>query len=206
MKHRDIKPPQEQGASSDIIKTIHLKSSGQAKEHFKIVKNRLLNVSDWHNVSKNPSARFILTNSKGEEVLRDAKEGDMFKINIPAPGPAAGDGFDWVKIHSIKDEIDEETDSEFLAIMVKPAKNPTGDTISPAHFFDDKASSTFIVNRTGKAISAEVHGRNERPNVKQTGITDTIRNAVIALGAMLGFSKIQWEGLVKGLIAEEDSE
>lgn len=197
-----MEPKQKEGASSDIKKVITLSSIQEAKVHFEIVKQRLLNISNWYKISKGSSADFTLTDSDGKEVFRNAVKGDHFMIKIPAPGPVTGDGFDWVKIQSITNETAH--DSEFLSIMVKPSKNPTSDKDVPAHFFSAKASSTFIVSRKGKTISAEIHGRNENPNIKNVSIADTIRNTIVALGAMLGLSDIQWKALAKGLISKEE--
>ena len=49
-------------------------------------------------------------------------------------------------------------------------------------------------------ISAEVHGRNEKPNTSAENLPDKIRNAVVGIGAVAGFAKIQWQKLVKGLL------
>ena len=93
--------------------------------------------------------------------------------------------------------------SSSLTQKVKPASNPTNADSETAHFFKDEASSTFLVKRDFKTIAAEVHGRNEKPNT-DASIKDSIRNVLVALGAMLGFSTVQWKSLVKGLVKTEE--
>jgi hypothetical protein len=50
-----------------------------------------------------------------------------------------------------------------------------------------------------------VHGRNEKPNTNSDAVADKIRNTLVGLGAIAGFSKIQWKNLVKGLIHTAES-
>ena len=194
-------PEQKSGAESDTAEEVTLNSVEEAIAHFKIVKNRLLNVSEWHSVSGKASADFTLTDYHGNAVNRLAREGDFFKIKISAPQNETGEGFDWVQIKSIEESSTSEN-SELLAIKVKPASNPTNSDPETAHFFNDEASSTFLVKREYKTITAEVHGRNEKPNT-DASLSDSIRNVFVALGAMLGFSKVQWKSLVLGLIKTE---
>lgn len=203
MNSGNINPFQREGSSTDIVESIVLPSEYDARHHFEAVKQRLLNVSDWGKISKGSSSEFKLTTPDGEEFSGNARVGDFFKIKIPAPGPEAGSGYDWVKVHSVKNEVDASTDSEFLAMTVKPAKDPTINKVASAHFFSSEASSTFVVTRKGKKITAEVHGRNESPNTEKTGIRDTVRNTIVAIGAMLGFSDIQWKALAKGLVSKD---
>ncbi|HTM97890.1 MAG TPA: hypothetical protein VL088_04070, partial [Pedobacter sp.] len=52
-----------------------------------------------------------------------------------------------------------------------------------------------------RLIQAEVHGRNELPNLKAGSIVDKARNAIIGLGAILGISVLQWKLLTKGIVS-----
>ncbi len=194
-------PIQQSGAHTDTCHSIKLKSVERAKKQFEISKNRLLEVSNWHKLCGNAvSATFQLTNYRGNGVKGLAKNGYFLKINIPAPGTNAGNGYDWVQIESIEEKHDEVKDEEWISMRVRPAKNPTHPKEETAHFFKDEATSNFVVKRIKTRVIAEVHGRNEKPNTDNATIWDKIRNAFIALGAMLGFSKNQWKCLVKGLV------
>ena len=53
-------------------------------------------------------------------------------------------------------------------------------------------------------ISAQVHARNEVPNTEDKGIAEKLRNKMVAFGAMMIGSTIQWKGLTNGLIKIEE--
>jgi hypothetical protein len=160
----------------------------------------LLDVSHWHELSGDILAKFQLTDASGKPVYRKAKEGDYFRITIPGPGNKAGEGYDWVHIDQIEYAGSESESYEYIAIKVRPCESPVTHEKSTAHFFKDIATSTFMVKREYNIISAEVHGRNEQPNTQTPSILDKIRNLIFGLGAILGFSKVQWKSLVNGLI------
>jgi hypothetical protein len=182
----------------DVVEKATFKTSEQACEFYEVAKGRLLDVNHWAEISNLPSATFRLCGPGGEEVNRQVKKGDFFKINIPGPGNSSGEGFDWVQVELIQEE--QESSSDILSIRVRPASNPQNAEPAVAHFFSDKATSTFQVRRTGKEVSAEVHGRNEKPNTETGHILDNARNTMVGLGATLGMSFPQWKGLVAGLV------
>lgn len=194
-------PKQEKGNQVDTLHEVTLGSQEEAVQLFETAKNRLLHVSRWGEVAKGASSGFQLTNSHGLEVDRAAQEGDHFKIHIPAPGPDSGNGEDWVQIEAIQDEADTEADVQVVSICVRPSSNPQKPDQNIAHFFTEDSTSTFVVKRKGNTVSAEVHGRNEVPNLHADGIWDTVRHAVVAAGAILGFSNQQWKNLTEGLTA-----
>jgi hypothetical protein len=49
-------------------------------------------------------------------------------------------------------------------------------------------------------VTAHYFGRNEEPNTEGLGLTDKIRNVVVAGGALAGMSELQWTALLKGLL------
>lgn len=193
-------PKQRKGAKSDTSYSINLKTPEEAKRYFSESKTRLLDVSNWHQLCGLVTATFALTDNSGNKVTRDAREGDYLRIDIPGPGSKTGDGYDWGKIESIETKLNSANDYEELLMRVRPSKNPSANSGQTAHFFKEDASSTFMVIREKNIVTAEIHGRNEVPNTKPEKITDAIRNTLIAIGAMLGFSKAQWKKLVKGLV------
>lgn len=201
MTKRNPIPQQQSGASTDTVEKITLPTIEEAREHFELVKNRLLDITQWHELAGMASAKFLLTDQEGTPINRTARPGDYFQISIPGPGSEAGEGHDWAQIEAIEQE--QEDGEEWLAIRVRPAANPTNEKSEAAHFFTSEASSTFMATRRGLTVSAEVHGRNEKSNNEETTLADTVRNTVMALGAMLGFSKLQWKSLVKGLLAKD---
>jgi hypothetical protein len=202
MSKENVIPDQEKGASTDTASETSFKARPEAAEFFQIARGRLLNISNWDKICGKASAKFQLTDSSGNLVDRDPQVGDHFRINIPAPGTETGDGRDWVQIEDIVDKCNSQSDYEYIAIKVRPATNPTNKATDTAHFFKEDATSTFLVERRGNVVRAEVHGRNEVPNTNAEGVLDTIRNAVVALGAMAGISTPQWKSLVNGLVEE----
>jgi hypothetical protein len=192
-------PAQETGGSSDVIEKTTATGIAEAKKLFGTVKQRLLDINHWGSISEGISASFDLTDALGAPKEGLPIAGDHLRINIPGPGLKAGEGYDWVRIEKLQEQR-SETEDVFM-MQVRPSANPspaTGEEI--AHFFDEKATSSFIVRRHHETVSAEVHGRNEEPNTSNEKLTDKIRNAVVGISAMAGFSAIQWKKLVKGLL------
>src|SRR5690606_25373642 len=128
--------------------------------------------------------------SEGKEKEGVPAIGNYFRINIPGPGSPAGDGYDWVRVEKIEDEIAPDAEQESFTIQVRPAPNPKKRE-ETAHFFDSGATSSFVVNRKDRTVSAAVFGRNEKPNTKSRSLPDKIRNAVVGKSAQAGFSDIQ---------------
>jgi hypothetical protein len=196
----DIIPSQEKGNASDITATHTCKDAPAARLFFEKVKRRLLNVNEWGSVAGPASARFTLCDAEGNEVQRLVQPNDHFKIDIPGPGPLTGDGYDWVKVEIVDEDRSEDKDT--ISIRVRPAPNPTNDHSDVAHFFSESATSSFIIERSGTDVTAGVYGRNEKPNGDAEKIIDKARNTAIAAVAITAFSKIQWKGLVEGLVRD----
>ena len=200
-QQKSIIPPHDSGIQTNTESSEELASEKEAKDFYLIVRQRLMDVNNWQNRAGKPTASFQLTDKSGKEVQREAQKGDHFKIDIPGPGSVSGEGFDWVQIEAIEDDHNEE--SQFTAIRVRPATNPLNEKKDVAHFFSEDTTSTFMVKREGKKVTAGVYGRNEKPNTSTETQIDKIRNTAIAGGAMTGFSKIQWKSLVNGLVKKE---
>ncbi|MEJ7739019.1 MAG: hypothetical protein WKF97_16465 [Chitinophagaceae bacterium] len=196
----DIIPEQQTGGKTDIDYSETCKTVLDAVNLFVLAKDRLQDVNNWHNLCGPASAVFKLIDSNGVSVQRNAQRGDHFRINIPAPGTTAGDGYDWVKIEEIEDKSNPEGEEEAFAIQVRPTAEPGKEAQNVAHFFKDFATSSFAVQRKGLTVTASVHGRNEVPNTDADGILDKARNTLVAIGALIGFSNPQWKSLVKGLL------
>lgn len=200
---RDIVPEQKTGTEVNTEHTISLENREQAEKLFKTAAQRLLDVNNWEQLCGTGSANFQLTDPHGNYITRTATEGDHFKIDIPGPGSVEGKGYDWVRIEKIEESIDCERDNESIAIRVRPATNPTTPGNEVAHFFNEEATSSFIIEREGISVKAGVYGRNEKPNTVIKNLVDKARNAVVALGAISGISSVQWQKLSRGLIEGE---
>jgi hypothetical protein len=197
-------PEQQTGSQSDTESVQEFAKEAAAKDFYEVVKKRLLQVGRWHEWAGAGTATFWLTDGAGNEVNRDPLTGDHFKIDIPGPGPKTGDGYDWVRIESVQEM--REPQMEALTIRVRPATNPQNQRQDVAHFFSEEATSNFVVQRHGTLVSAEVHGRNEKPNTAAETLVDKARNATVATGAISAFSKLQWKALVNGLVSNEEKQ
>jgi hypothetical protein len=198
MDHEQNIPVQQEGGKSDVTESITLDSVAAAKQFFRIACQKLRDVNKWHEVCNSEATKFTLVDRDGNATFRDAEEGDYFKINIPGPGNSAGDGFDWVRVEEMS--LKEDGVEDVFFIRVRPAEPPIKNEHGIAHFFKDRATSTFMIRRKDNTVRAEVHGRNEKPNVDTAQIKDKIRNAVVGTASLLGFSLPQWKMLVKGLV------
>ena len=197
MSAEEVIPEQNKGIQTNTESSVELSSEEEAKGFFKVAKQRLLAINEWHQYAGSATADFQLTDVKGDRVERIPQKGDHFKIKIPGPSTIIGEGNDWVQIEAIEEE------ENCIGIRVRPATNPTNERTDVAHFFDEEATSSFLVKREGKKVTAGVYGRNEKPNTNTETIVDNVRNAAIATGAISGFSKLQWKSLVNGLVKKE---
>ena len=191
-------PSQQEGAQSETVSSKDCIDKNNCDHLFEVVRQRLFSVNNWHDYAGKLTAVFQLTDTNGTEVNRLIDKGDHFRINIPAPGSQAGEGYDWVKVEEITEG--EDQGNKFAAIRVRPASDPCNDNSDVAHFFSEQATSSFVVKQEGNKLIAAVYGRNEKPNTDVEKLIDKTRNALIATGAISGFSKLQWKSLVEGLL------
>lgn len=203
MKYNQLIPDNKRGKATDLDHSVPLPDREQALDCYKRACKRLLNPPVWHELSGALSAHFVLTNEKGEEQERLLQEDDYIRINIPGPGSAVGDGFDWVKVEMVEDKTDPAAEEESIGLKVRTCDNPTSKENDTAHFFQQDATSSFIIHRRGNTVTASYHGRNEVPNTKTDKTTDNLRNALVATGAIAGLSELQWSALIKGFLAKE---
>lgn len=201
MKYSDytgIVPAQYTGKEIEAEAFAELKNEHEAGTFYEIVKERLLNVNNWHGAAGIISARFQVVNAAGEVLTRNVQKGDYVKIDIPGPGSSAGDGYDWVCVEALQEVTG--TNLQSIGMRVRPAPNPLGIRNETAHFYSPDATSNFIVTRKNTVISARVIDRNVKPNHHAASLLDTIRDSAAGIGAMGIFSKLQWQGLVNGLV------
>jgi len=163
---------------------------------------RMLNPPVWEQLTGGKNVSFKLATTSQDEVQRLAQVDDYFKIDLPGPGSATGEGYDWVKVETVEENT--ATDAEdSLAMRLRACSNPHNPAEGVAHFFNEDATSTFIVRRKGLRVSFSYHGRNEVSNTSEVPVLDKMRNAVVALGAEAGLSAVFWSGLVKAMLQKE---
>lgn len=194
-------PPQHEGKQIDLETKTSCDSESEAKEFYLTARGRLLRAFEWYTIAKIPAATFILTDEQGNEILREMRENDIVRIDIPGPGTSSGNGYDWVRVDKIVEGVTEE--GEYCSITLRPTSNPTHHDEEVAHFFKSMATSTLLIKRENLNVIAEYHGRNEVVNADTTKFTDKIRNMVVGLAAKLGLSFSQWKSLIEGLVEKK---
>jgi hypothetical protein len=196
-----IVPEQVTGSKTGATSKVKAPSIRAAIAWFNEAKLRLLDVNNWHAITGGKGAEFYLTDENGNP-LPDGKAavGNLIKIALPAPGNETGDGYDWVRIEAFEQHTDATGFEDVFGFRVRPVSNPQSRSDRSAHFYTSDATSSFLVVRRGITLYAMERGRNEKPN-PSGGFLNKVRNAVIAVAAMLGLSKPQWK-LLTGAILE----
>jgi hypothetical protein len=159
---------------------------------------RLLSINNWDIDTGQGSAKFVLCNNQGKAIEEMAGESNFISIDLPGPGPKAGDGLEWVVIERIFTKGDEHTAEEYLLVAVRPITNPQKTGIEIAQFYNELSTGTFIIRRDVLSVSAGAHGRNESPNNDAVGFFDKVRNIAIAIAASVGLAGPQWQRFVEG--------
>lgn len=196
---KQIVPKQKVGNSSGAAHKVLCSDRSAAISLFQKAKARLLDVNNWHEYGGEAGAHFELRDARGNKE-EAARIGSFIRIDLPGPGPRAGKGFDWVIIEDMKSETDDTVDEEWFAFRVRPCPEPGSDQSRSAHFYTRAATSTFIVKRTGKHITAAEAGRNEIANSRLGNWFDRIRNTFVGWSASNGFAYPQWKKLMEGIL------
>ena len=196
----DLIPPHETGRQTDFTHEQKFVTLAEAHAAFVAAAGRLLSVNNWHEYSGTGSAKFTLCNNQGEKIEVMAEEGFFFSIDLPGPGPDAGDGLEWVIIEKLVSEGGSHSAEEYVLLTARPVPDPRKPATEIAHFYTDDSTNTFIVRRDGLVLSAGAHGRNETPNNEEVDLHDKVRNTMIGLLARIGMSGTQWQKLVNGVL------
>jgi hypothetical protein len=196
-------PLKQKGKNTDLQESRTLSDRDHARECFKRACKRMLNPPLWHKLAGKASADFRVTGRNGEEEHRLVETGDFLRIDVPGPGPSAGNGYDWVQVELIDDGTDPDAEEESMGLKLRASAEPGNEKNGTAHFLDSDATSSFIIQRVGNTVTASYYGRNERGNTSTHHVMDNIRNSIIALGALAGLSEMQWSSLIKAFLQEE---
>lgn len=194
-----IVPEQTEGKSVDLEESIEANTVEEAKQIFAKASERLFHPSTWHELAGSLSGFFTPDKSKGEATGVPVRQNDYLMIDLPAPKSNAGDGHDWVRVESVAHNAEKEAE-ESAGITLVTSVNPHQPEEGVAHFFNEGATSSFIIKRKGNRVTATYHGRNEKPNTSEVSTADKIRNSIVAIGAMAGLSELQWKALLKGFL------
>lgn len=168
-----------------------------AKAAFGIARDRLLHPHTWAALTDGFGAAFQLFNGKGEAISGKAAVGNYLKISIPPP---ANTHADWVRIEAL--EAADASDEQLLGLRVRPTESLEEEGHETAHFFSDSATSTWVLHRAGATVTAYYFGRGEKPNEESEGFWRTLRDKIVALAGVAGFSDLQWKAFLEGLLEE----
>jgi hypothetical protein len=179
--------------------TNHFASEDRAVKEFLRSKEKLFHVNGW---SKLPgiSSGFRVYDAHGAVKATGIPQvGDFIFIDLPGPTPET-----WVEVIDIKEETD------FAEFTVSPSHDPRDEgkeAREVEHFFADRATSTFRVERKDNTISAFEIGMEEGVNNrgKKAGGKEII-NTVIAVGGWILFQEIQWRKLTEYLVHKIEQE
>ena len=195
----ELLPSQQEGSETNSRHSKKYESEKEAREVFALAVDRLLHMNRWYLLTGKGTASFQLTDEEGNNTEGPARVDQRIRIDIPAPGIRAGNGFDWVRIEAVIDKRGESPTHESFVVRVRPVDNPESGSGEVSHFFQGTATSSFAVVREGNSVITSVHGRNEKPNTKSSGWFDKFRNAIIGFFAGKGLSFPQWKRLVIAL-------
>lgn len=201
MKRKDILgiiPEQFKGQALEVEASQVADNETAAQTLYEVAKKKLFSVNDWHEIVEGITARFQIVDQDGNEVSREVNKGDYLRINIPGPGNKEGDGYDWVVVEEMK-EINKDS-FQSAGFRVRPTENPFGNKNETAHFYSNETTSSFIIIRENLKIVSWIVDRNMLPNTESESLVDKVRDVMVGVSGIAGFSKVQWQGLADGLI------
>ncbi|PWS33838.1 hypothetical protein [Pedobacter paludis] len=201
MQLDDLIPKQINGKQTDIEESHDFETEQQAQDFYELAKSRLLDISNWHSISKIEASAFCLIDQQNNPVDRLPMVDDFIRIDVPGLGNQAGQGFDWVRIEHLEEYIEEDQQEAIFIMRARPCKAPSTAEDETTHFFKSEATSNFVIRKKNLQVSGEVHGRNELANTESSHLIDKARNLAVATGSFLGFSFVQWNLLVKGIMS-----
>jgi len=171
--------------------TITALSEEFATSIFKLASVRLLLVKKWNELTDSLLSTVQVLDEYGNEIDREIRDGDYFKINTPV-------GYDWVKVERV--EVNKEsTTQESLILEVRRVSDPFQvEGIVEFEERQESESSILIVSRKGMNITAAVYAKDEaHPDAGGLSISDKAMNK---MKPILGGLRIQWRSLVNGIL------
>ena len=201
MKRKDILgiiPEQFKGQALEVEASQVSAIETAAQSLYEAAKKKLLSVNDWHHIVAGITARFQIVDQNGNGVSRKVTKGDYLRINIPGPGNKEGDGYDWVVVEELK-EINKGS-FQSAGFRVRPTENPFGKKNETAHFYSNETTSSFIIIKENLKIVSWIVDRNMLPNTESESLVDKVRDVMVGVSGIAGFSKVQWQGLADGLL------
>jgi len=189
-------PIQTEGKGLDLEYSVTNQVLADAFKLYDTASRRLLCPFLWHNLSGTGTAEFTIYD-EGRNNSRLVNVEDHLFIDIPGTGT---ESHDWVIVEDIQQGVVMQA-NDSMGIKLRACGDPNNAEDKTSHFFTESATSTLIIVRNENVVTASYHGRNEKPNLETGNTLENIRNGVVALGALIGLSKLQWTSLLKGLLS-----
>jgi len=167
-------PHHATGAQTDVAYGITTEFVEDAEDLFVDVKDRLLEVNKWAAFAGLSTVSFTLADAAGHTLHRRLHRHDHIIISTPGEGTA-----DRFTVDAL--EYDDYPDDNYETFAIRMHIS--------GHDPEVSKSSTIVIARYGKELSATYHGRN-----KTDGGDDLWH----------GLEKTEWEMLVKGLVESVD--
>lgn len=196
-------PEQYVGSQTETTEYNIARDEEAAKQLFADARKKLLDINHWNSLCGFLSTAFQLVDCLGNNVERDPVIGDYIRVAIPGPGISTGGGFDWVRIERLT-HIHIDAHQELFFMQVRPSPYPGTVGADTAHFFKNAATSSFMIVRELKQVTAAIYGRNEIPNTETRNALDNVRNQVVGTSGAIGLSTLQWKSLVSGLLKRDE--
>lgn len=189
-------PLQVKGNFHDTESIQKFENIHEAELKYNILKQRFFEINKWGNYSKENITVFTLCDSSGNIVQRLPLIGDYIKILLSEIKNPKTNDYQWVCIDMI-----DKTNPNRIMMQCRPSKLPgnefAGKTV---HFHSANTTSTFVISKGNDYVKMAIYGRNEKPN-QNTDIISSVKNMFIALGRVVGSSKIQWKQLTNGMVS-----
>jgi hypothetical protein len=198
-------PEQYTGSKSETVEYAICVDEQAAEQLFAEATGKLQNINEWNLLCGFLSTAFQLVDSSGKNVNRKPVIGDYIRVAIPGPGITTGGGFDWVRIERLT-HIRIDAKQELFFMQVRPSTYPGTTGTDTAHFFKNSATSSFMIVRELRQVTAAIYGRNEVPNTETNSAIDNIRNQIVGTSGAIGMSTLQWKSLVSGLLKSDEKD
>lgn len=177
-------------------------SEAEAIHAYQTARTRLVHPQQWECLTHNLGACFEPFSADHTAISGPVALGNFLKIVLPIPGDPY---LDWVRIEALEDGT-EGADEAFIGMRVRPTEDLEQSGHQTAHFFGKEATSTWVLHRHGKNVSAYYYGRGEVRNEESRSFWKKLRDTLVAWAGVAGFSDLQWKGLLKALLPEPSEE
>lgn len=193
-------PAQFDGLEKDLSHSIITETIEDADDWFVDAKERLLDVNNWKKISGIANVEFKLTDGNGRILSRRARRGDLIRIDIAGRGHEYEGGFEWAAIEAIEYDDYPDENMETFAMRLRPSADPMNKNNNVfLDFSESEATSTFVIERIGKKLSAYYHGRNEQGDLELVSVGQQHEPEIVKC-AWLGLSDVECKALIKGFV------